>query len=65
MSAAPESRYAVIVGLGATGLSAARYLRARGWRLASDLAFSALCSCFVLTHCGWWVNLNVAAADRA
>ena len=26
--------YAVIVGLGRTGLSAARYLRAQGWRLA-------------------------------
>jgi UDP-N-acetylmuramoylalanine--D-glutamate ligase len=34
MSATPEARYAVIVGLGATGFSAARYLRARGWRLA-------------------------------
>ena len=31
MSAAP---YAVIVGLGRTGLSCARYLHARGWRLA-------------------------------
>ena len=29
-----KSRYAVIVGLGRTGLSCARYLRARGWRLA-------------------------------
>ena len=27
-------RYAVIAGLGATGLSCARYLRAHGWRLA-------------------------------
>src|SRR3989440_572686 len=31
MSNAP---YAVIVGLGATGLSCARHLRLRGWRLA-------------------------------
>ncbi len=29
-----KSPYAVIVGLGRTGLSCARYLRARGWRLA-------------------------------
>ncbi|HEX4673828.1 MAG TPA: UDP-N-acetylmuramoyl-L-alanine--D-glutamate ligase [Steroidobacteraceae bacterium] len=28
------AKYAVIVGLGRTGLSCARYLRARGWRLA-------------------------------
>ena len=35
MSAAPQkSPYAVIVGLGRTGLSCARYLHARGWRLA-------------------------------
>jgi len=31
---AVQSRYAVIVGLGATGLSSARYLRSHGWRLA-------------------------------
>jgi len=31
---AAKSPYAVIVGLGRTGLSCARYLRARGWRLA-------------------------------
>jgi len=30
----PAPPYAVIVGLGRTGLSCARYLRARGWRLA-------------------------------
>jgi UDP-N-acetylmuramoylalanine--D-glutamate ligase len=35
MSSATDKRpYAVIVGLGRTGLSAARYLRAHGWRLA-------------------------------
>jgi UDP-N-acetylmuramoylalanine--D-glutamate ligase len=35
MSAAmPTPPYAVIVGLGRTGLSCARYLSARGWRLA-------------------------------
>jgi UDP-N-acetylmuramoylalanine--D-glutamate ligase len=35
MNAAPHnSPYAVIVGLGRTGLSCARYLHARGWRLA-------------------------------
>jgi UDP-N-acetylmuramoylalanine--D-glutamate ligase len=35
MSQAEGNRpYAVIVGLGATGLSCARYLHARGWRLA-------------------------------
>jgi UDP-N-acetylmuramoylalanine--D-glutamate ligase len=35
MSAATQSApYAVIVGLGTTGLSCARYLRAHGWRLA-------------------------------
>ncbi|HYL02325.1 MAG TPA: UDP-N-acetylmuramoyl-L-alanine--D-glutamate ligase [Steroidobacteraceae bacterium] len=35
MSAAADKRpYAVIVGLGRTGLSCARYLAARGWRLA-------------------------------
>ena len=28
------AKYAVIVGLGRTGFSCARYLRARGWRLA-------------------------------
>ena len=33
-SAADKRPYAVIVGLGRTGLSAARYLRAQGWRLA-------------------------------
>jgi len=33
-SAADKRPYAVIVGLGRTGLSAARYLRAHGWRLA-------------------------------
>jgi UDP-N-acetylmuramoylalanine--D-glutamate ligase len=32
--AADKRPYAVIVGLGRTGLSAARYLRAQGWRLA-------------------------------
>jgi UDP-N-acetylmuramoylalanine--D-glutamate ligase len=31
---AAHSPYAVIVGLGSTGLSAARYLRAQGWRIA-------------------------------
>jgi UDP-N-acetylmuramoylalanine--D-glutamate ligase len=31
---ASKPSYAVIVGLGRTGLSCARYLRARGWRLA-------------------------------
>jgi UDP-N-acetylmuramoylalanine--D-glutamate ligase len=31
---ATSSPYAVIVGLGVTGLSCARYLHARGWRLA-------------------------------
>jgi UDP-N-acetylmuramoylalanine--D-glutamate ligase len=34
MSAAMPQPYAVIVGLGTTGLSCARYLHARGWRLA-------------------------------
>jgi len=35
MTRAADNRpYAVIVGLGRTGLSAARYLRAQGWRLA-------------------------------
>lgn len=29
-----SSRYAVIAGLGRTGLSCARHLHARGWRLA-------------------------------
>ncbi len=31
---ATQSRFAVIAGLGRTGLSCARYLHARGWRLA-------------------------------
>ena len=31
---AAKQPYAVIVGLGRTGLSCARYLRARNWRLA-------------------------------
>jgi UDP-N-acetylmuramoylalanine--D-glutamate ligase len=34
MSLTPSAPYAVIVGLGSTGLSCARYLHARGWRLA-------------------------------
>ena len=34
MSAAPPSPYAVIAGLGATGLSCARHLNSLGWRLA-------------------------------
>ena len=35
MSAATQDApYAVIVGLGTTGLSCARYLRAHGWRVA-------------------------------
>ena len=34
MSAVASKPYAVIVGLGRTGFSCARYLRARGWRLA-------------------------------
>ena len=34
MSASAAQQYAVIVGLGRTGLSCARYLHARGWRLA-------------------------------
>jgi UDP-N-acetylmuramoylalanine--D-glutamate ligase len=34
MSASAAQKYAVIVGLGRTGLSCARYLHARGWRLA-------------------------------
>jgi UDP-N-acetylmuramoylalanine--D-glutamate ligase len=33
-AAAGKAPYAVIVGLGRTGLSCVRYLRARGWRLA-------------------------------
>jgi UDP-N-acetylmuramoylalanine--D-glutamate ligase len=33
-SSSSKSRYAVIVGLGRTGVSCARYLHARGWRLA-------------------------------
>jgi UDP-N-acetylmuramoylalanine--D-glutamate ligase len=33
-SSAAKQTYAVIVGLGRTGLSCARYLHARGWRLA-------------------------------
>ena len=33
-AAAAAAPYAVIVGLGATGLSCARYLRRQGWRLA-------------------------------
>src|SRR5512135_2775398 len=34
MSASAARKYAVIVGLGRTGISCARYLHARGWRLA-------------------------------
>jgi UDP-N-acetylmuramoylalanine--D-glutamate ligase len=34
MSAAAQAPYAVIVGLGRTGISCVRYLKARGWRLA-------------------------------
>ncbi|MGH8285680.1 MAG: UDP-N-acetylmuramoyl-L-alanine--D-glutamate ligase [Steroidobacteraceae bacterium] len=34
MNASPEPGHAVIVGLGRTGLSCARWLRARGWRVA-------------------------------
>ena len=34
MTTAAAKPYAVIVGLGRTGFSCARYLRARGWRLA-------------------------------
>ena len=34
MSAAPAKPYAVIAGLGATGLSCVRHLHAHGWRLA-------------------------------
>jgi UDP-N-acetylmuramoylalanine--D-glutamate ligase len=34
MNAAATSPYAVIVGLGRTGISCARYLHRRGWRLA-------------------------------
>ena len=34
MSTAASTPYAVIVGLGSTGLSCARYLLAQGWRLA-------------------------------
>jgi UDP-N-acetylmuramoylalanine--D-glutamate ligase len=34
MSTANHPPYAVIVGLGSTGLSCARHLRARGWRIA-------------------------------
>ena len=35
MSAVPtKAPYAVVVGLGRTGLSCVRYLNARGWRLA-------------------------------
>ncbi|MGQ0835897.1 MAG: UDP-N-acetylmuramoyl-L-alanine--D-glutamate ligase [Gammaproteobacteria bacterium] len=34
MNASPEPGHAVIVGLGRTGLSCARWLRTRGWRVA-------------------------------
>ncbi|MBV9621274.1 MAG: UDP-N-acetylmuramoyl-L-alanine--D-glutamate ligase [Gammaproteobacteria bacterium] len=62
MSAAP---YAVIVGLGQTGLSCARYLHARGWRLAVTDTRSAPPQLAALTALGGEIELRLGALDTS
>lgn len=60
MSAAP---YAVIVGLGRTGLSCARYLHARGWRLAVTDTRAAPPQRAALAALGAGITLRLGALD--
>ncbi|MBV9696076.1 MAG: UDP-N-acetylmuramoyl-L-alanine--D-glutamate ligase, partial [Gammaproteobacteria bacterium] len=62
MSAAP---YAVIVGLGHTGLSCARYLHARGWRLAVTDTRAAPPQLAALRALGADIELRLGALDAS
>jgi UDP-N-acetylmuramoylalanine--D-glutamate ligase len=57
--------YAVIVGLGATGLSCARYLHARGWRLAVTDTRSAPPQLSALTALDSRIPVRLAGLDPA
>jgi UDP-N-acetylmuramoylalanine--D-glutamate ligase len=57
--------YAVIVGLGATGLSCARYLHARGWRLAVTDTRSAPPQLSALTALDGRIPVRLAGLDPA
>lgn len=57
--------YAVIVGLGRTGLSAARYLRAQGWRLAVTDTRSSPPELAALTMLDAGIPVRLGALDAA
>ena len=64
-SASDKRPYAVIVGLGRTGLSAARYLRAQGWRLAVTDTRSAPPELGALTALDARIPVRLGALDAA
>ncbi|HEX4619790.1 MAG TPA: UDP-N-acetylmuramoyl-L-alanine--D-glutamate ligase [Steroidobacteraceae bacterium] len=64
-SAADKRPYAVIVGLGRTGLSAARYLRTQGWRLAVTDTRSAPPELAALTALDERIPVRLGALDAA
>src|ERR1700685_4217799 len=57
--------YAVIVGLGATGLSCVRYLHARSWRLAVTDTRSAPPQLSALTALDSRIRVRLAGLDPA
>jgi UDP-N-acetylmuramoylalanine--D-glutamate ligase len=57
--------YAVIVGLGRTGLSAARYLRAQGWRLAVTDTRSSPPELAALTSLDASIPVRLGALDAS
>jgi UDP-N-acetylmuramoylalanine--D-glutamate ligase len=66
MSATTDNApYAVIAGLGATGLSCARYLRARGWRIAVTDTRAAPPQLAALTALDAGIPLRLGALDPA
>jgi UDP-N-acetylmuramoylalanine--D-glutamate ligase len=62
---ADQRPYAVIVGLGRTGLSAARYLRAQGWRLAVTDTRTAPPELAALRALDAGIPLRLGALDAA
>ena len=62
---ADKRLYAVIVGLGRTGLSAARYLRRQGWRLAVTDTRAAPPELAALTALDAGIPLRLGALDAA
>jgi UDP-N-acetylmuramoylalanine--D-glutamate ligase len=66
MSPAADNRpYAVIAGLGASGLSCARYLHARGWRLAVTDTRDAPPQLAALTALDSSITVRLGALDPA